>query len=352
MAMKERNRVQLSAEEIASFCEQIAMMLNSGLALYDGMEALVQTHQKSAHAALYERLNQQMLGTGSLYEALKKCDCWPSYLVEMTGIGERTGRLEEVMSGLAAYYSREGRIRRAIISAVTYPLVLGIMMVLILLVMIVKVLPVFRRVLGNLGVEMTASGNVMMRMGVNIGWIMLVVVCAAVIAVLVCCLLVKTGHKDRMLQTLRHAFPPIRKISMRIASARVASVLSMMLSGGFPLDEALEMTPMVLDDAVAREQVKKVREQVAEDKAFSDALSETTLFDEVYNAMIRMGIVAGCVDSVMAKIAREYENRAEDSIADLVSIIEPSLVAVLAVVIGAVLLSVMLPMAGIISSIL
>lgn len=352
MAMRDMNNRKLSSEELSGFCAQVAMMLSSGLALYDGMEALVQTRKGSVHADLYEKLNRALLETGTLHEALKSDERWPKYLVEMAGIGERTGRLEEVMNGLSEYYGREGRIRRAVMSAVTYPMVLGVMMVLILLIMIVKVLPVFRHVLGNLGVEMTDSGNMLMKLGVNIGWIVLGVVCLLVIAALVCCLLLRTAKREKVLAALRGAFPPIRNISLRLASSRVASVLSMMLSGGFPLDEALEMTPMVLSDDVAREQVKLAREKVAAGESFADALSSTGLFDELYSSMIRMGCTVGCVDAVMDRIAREYETRVEDGISNLVSIIEPTLVAALSIVIGAVLLSVMLPMAGIISSIL
>jgi len=352
MAKKNATKWNFSAEELSGFCAQLAMMLNSGMALYDGMDMLAQTHKESPNAEAYVELNRAMAETGSLHGALKADSSWPKYMVEMVGIGERTGKLEEVMNGLAEYYGREGRIRRAIIGAVTYPLVLGVMMLLILLVMIIKVLPVFRRVLGNFGIEMNDSGNAMMQFGVTVGWVMLAVVAALIIAVLVCCLLIRLGFKSQIMSFLYKVFPPIRNISMRLASSRVASVLSMMLASGFPLDEALEMVPNVLDDEIAREKVAQMRERVANGDFFTDALVESGLFDAFYSGLIRTSSLVGCVDTTMAKVAEEYENRAEDSIASLVSIIEPTLVALLSVVIGAVLLSVMLPMIGIISSIL
>ena len=226
------------------------------------------------------------------------------------------------------------------------------MMVLILVVMIVKVLPVFRHVLANFGVEMTNSGNTMMNLGVGIGWVMLVVFAVLIAAVLVCCLLMKLGFRERIMRVLRKVFPPLRGVSSRIASARVASVLSVMISSGIPLDEALEMVPGVLDDEEVKQKIAKVRERVAQEVSFEEALTEAGLFDEFYTGLIRMSCVTGCVDTTMAKVAAEYEIRVESDISNLVSIIEPTLVAVLSIVIGAVLLAVMLPMAGIISSIL
>jgi len=146
--------------------------------------------------------------------------------------------------------------------------------------------------------------------------------------------------------------PGLRNIRKGLASSRFASVLSMMLSGGFPLDEALEMVPSVLEDEIACGKVSEMRGKIAEGKPFADAIVESEMFDEFTSGLIRTSAAVGSVDAMMEKVAADYENRAEEGIASLVSIIEPTLVAVLSVVIGAVLLSVMLPMAGIISSIL
>lgn len=352
MENKKMAKWKITAEELSGFCAQMAMMLNSGMMLYDGMEIIVETHKESSNAQAYVELNQALLRTGSMYEAMKEEKCWPEYMVEMIGIGERTGRLEDVMRGLSDYYRREKSIRGAIINAITYPVVLGAMMVLILLVMIIKVLPVFRHVLANFGVEMTDSGNTMMRLGVSCGWIVLAIVAAALIAVLVCCLLVKLGMRERVMKALRKFFPPMRKISSRLSSARVASVLAVMISSGIPLDEALEMVPRVLDDEIGRQKIERIRESVAQGTAIEEALTKSGLFDGFYTGLIRMSCVTGCLDSTMEKVAAEYEKRVETDISNLVSIIEPSLVAMLSIVIGAVLLSVMLPMAGIISSIL
>ena len=352
MAKVMKGNGSISAMELSGFCAEIALMLGSGMALYDGMEALSQTYRTSSNSELYASASKGVTETGSLYEALKSDDRWPTYLVEMTGIGERTGRLEEVMNGLAEYYEREGRIRRAIVSAITYPVVLGVMMMLIVVVMIVRVMPVFQRVLGSMGVAMTASGRMMMNLGTGIGWTMMVLVGLVVLAVLVCVILTRTSKREQVLDTLRNLFPPVRNLSRKLASSRVASVLSMMLSGGFPLEEALELVPSVLNDPVAAKEVESIRTKMADGTAFADAITGTNLFDEMYNRMIRMGVAAGREDQVMERIARVYEEQVEDDIANLVSIIEPTLVALLSVVIGAILLSVMLPMAGIIASIL
>ncbi len=349
MAGKKRGLV---SAELSSFCSQVALILSAGLPLYDGMETLAETTRGSEYADLYEGVSKGVNETGSLYQALQRDDRWPTYLVEMAGIGEQTGQLESVMNDLSEYYAREDRIRSSVIGAVTYPLVLGVMLVLIIAIMLWKVLPVFQRVLNSMGAQMSASGSALMHLGSTIGWVVLALVGLVVLAVVVGALLLKTSARDKVLGLVRKLFPPMRNLSMKLASSRVASVLSMMLHSGFPTGEAFRLLPSVLSDGEAADKVKGIQKELDGGAGFADAISHSKLFDGLHDRMIRMGVAAGREDQVMAKIADLYEEQVEDGISRLVAIIEPTLIALLAVVIGAVLLSVMLPMAGILSSML
>ena len=345
-----KKQTALPAAELSNFCGQVALILEAGLPLYDGMETLAGADQNSENADLYQSASKGVNETGSLYDALKGDSRWPAYLVEMVGIGERSGHLDRVMRGLEAYYAREDRIRSSVISAVTYPLVLGIMLVLIVFILLWRVLPVFRRVLSSMGVAMSESGSMLMRLGTAVGWVVLVLVAVIVLAVLVLVLLSRTGRKEQVLSFARNFVPSLTRLSRKISASRVSGVLSMMLSSGFPMEEALEMTGNVLSDREAANQVGLIRNGLEEGKTFADAVSDTNLFDELHTRMIRMGSATGHEDQVLGKLSELYEEQVESEITRLISIIEPTLVALLAVVIGAVLLSVMLPMAGILTS--
>lgn len=348
--MGKRNERGVSSAELSSFCGQVALILEAGLPLYDGMETLAGAEKGAENADLYEAASRGVTETGSLYEALKGDKRWPEYLVEMVGVGERSGQLEKVMRGLESYYAREDRIRSAAVNAVTYPLVLGAMLVVIVLILLWRVLPVFQRVLSGMGVGLSESGGVLMRLGVTMGWVVLALVALAVVAVLVGLLLMRTGRREAVLAFVRKVFPPLRRLGRKLSASRVASVLSMMLSSGFPTGEALEMTSAVLGDKEASAKVDSIRESLEEGGSFAEAVARADLFDELHNRMVTVGSAAGSEDQVLGKLAQIYEEQVEDDISRLVSIIEPTLVALLSVVIGAVLLSVMLPMAGILSS--
>ena len=340
----------LSAAELSTFCGQVALILEAGLPLYDGMETLAGADKRSDNADIYVSASKGVTETGSLYDALKADGRWPEYLVEMVGIGERSGQLDKVMRGLEEYYAREDRIRSSVVSAVTYPLVLGVLLVLIVLILLWRVLPVFQRVLSSMGVAMTESGSAMMRLGSAVGWIVLALVSVVVIAVIVGAVLMRTKHRDKVLSIAQKIMPSLQRVNEKLSASRVASVLSMMLSGGFPTGEALEMTAKVLSDRDAAAKVDSIREGLENGKTFADAINDAELFEDLHNRMVTMGSATGREDQVLGKLAGLYEEQVEDDITRLISIIEPTLVALLSIVIGAVLLSVMLPMAGILSS--
>ena len=146
--------------------------------------------------------------------------------------------------------------------------------------------------------------------------------------------------------------PPVRKIGQKLSASRIAGMLGMMLSGGFPIENALDMSANALDDGQSIAKVKEIQNKMGEGESFADAIATSGLFTDFYNRILKIGAASGHEPQVMTKIAEAYEEQVEDGISRLVAIIEPTLIALLSIVIGAILLSVMLPMAGILTSML
>ena len=348
--MSKKKTQGLSAAELSLFCGQVALILEAGLPLYDGMETLAGTEAADRNAALYQAVSRKVTETGSLYEALKDDESWPVYLREMVGIGEQSGQLDRVLRGLERYYAREERLKSAISSAVTYPLVLGALLVAIVLILLWRLLPVFRRVMAGMGVGLNDTGSRLMNAGAAVGWIVLALVVVALAVTVAVVLGLKSKRREAVMERLRKAVPAIGRLQDRLSASRIAEILSMMLSSGFPLQEALEMTNRALTDRGASEKLAKVREGLDRGDSFSDAVEKAEIFDPLHSRMLTMGSATGTESQVLEKLAAIYEESAEEGLERTVSIIEPTLVAVLAVVIGAVLLAVLLPMAGILSS--
>ena len=349
---KGKENILLTSEELSVFCDQIALMLESGMTLRDGIDMLAEDEEKQGARVRPDSLMRETIEeTGSLYIAMKERETeWPHYMIEMVGIGEETGRLEDIMRNLSSYYLREGKIRDAASSAVTYPLILGVMMVVIIAVLLWRVMPVFRRVLGSLGVDPSGSSVRLMNIGAAAGWVVLALIAAVIIAVVTIVVLLRTGKRDKVLAFLRKILPPVQRISQKLSASRISGMLGMNLSGGFPIESTLHMAENALDDEESIGKVRGLKEKMNQGDSFADAVSSSGLFSDFYNRILKIGAASGHEPQVMTRIAEVYEEQVEDDLARMISLIEPVLVALLSIVIGAILLSMMLPMAGVMSS--
>jgi type IV pilus assembly protein PilC len=342
----------LPADEISMFCEQVALILGSGVALYDGIEALCDNYKGTAFSASFDAIDRAVKKTGSLHAALQETRVFPPYVVQMARIGEQTGKLDEVMLSLSAYYAREQRIRRSVHNAVVYPICLIIMMAVVIVVLVTNVLPIFDQVYRSLGSEISATADALMRFGMGAGVAVLIVVGALILAVLVVALLMRTRKRQAVGDWLGRLFLPVRRLNDCLAAGRFSANMAMMLQSGYPLEDSLSLIEDVMQDPRARAKITRCKDRMATGESFPNAIEATGLFDPLHSKMIRIGVLTGRTDSVMQKLADNYQEQMDIDIARLIGVIEPTLVILLSVIIGSILLAVMLPMISIISSIL
>lgn len=345
-----KGRYMLPADEIATFCSQIVLVLEAGIPLYDGVESLVEScKDKKAKEAL-RSIADDVIETGMLYNAVKNAGYFPSYMVNMIHIGEEVGKLDEVLRSLAAYYEREARIKKSIKAAVSYPILLVVMMATVIAVLVTKIMPIFEKVFANMGVQVSKSGQSIMNIGLTIGNIAFVFTAVLLFVILAVYVLNLLGCGDT-LKAISFKLPLLKGLSKKMSASRFSAVLAMMLSSGYSLEKALELAPGIVTDKVARDKIQKCDELIKEGKSFPEALDEIDMFDGMQNRMINVGFKAGQLDTVMNKMTKVYEEDVEDTIERLLSYIEPTLVAILSMVIGGILISVMLPLTSIMSSI-
>ena len=339
----------LPAEELSLFCEQVAMILHAGIPLYDGIETLAVSYKDSRYGDRFLELYQAVIKYGQLSDALEKSNLFPPYLVAMTRIGERAGRLDEVLSALSRYYSFEAELRDTVKNAVLYPTVLILMLAVVIAILVVSVLPIFSRVFESLGAS-TGGDLGVMAVGVGVGRAVLIVVGVVIVALGVVALLLRSKKRKETLEFLSKASPGIARVRMRISAGRFANVISIMLISGYPLESAMEIAKSVVEDDDYRARIGVCQSEMQKGKTFVEAVSKASLFEELHEKMLTFGAAAGQLDAVMAKLADIYGDEARNSIHSLVSLIEPTLVAILSVVIGGILLSVTLPLLSVLSA--
>lgn len=348
--MMKVRKYELSASETATFCSQVSLIIKAGIPLYDGMGTLVDSCEDEDAKQSFKKIADKVVETGSLYTAVKEVGFFPEYMVGMIKIGEETGNLDDVLTSLAVYYEREDRMKSSIKSAVTYPLLLMIMMSVVILVLVVKILPVFEQIYKSLGTEVSNTGKLFINFGRGFGYGTLVCVMIILLMLLVGFVIYMVSGGNA-LKKIVFKLPVLKKLNEKITSGRFASVMSMMLGSGYSIEKAIEIAPEIVSDEGAKAKIIKFGELINDGKSFPEALLEINMFTGLQNRMINVAFKAGQLDSVMSKLSVAYEEEIDESMDRLVSFIEPLLVAVISIIIGGILISVMLPLASILSAI-
>lgn len=341
----------LSPSELSAFCAQIAMIMKSGISIGEGVEIMCEDTKNPQGREILENIREHVDAGSTFHEALASSGKFPKYMVDMAEIGEATGKLDDVMEMLCAYYEREENIARSIKSAVTYPIIMIAMMALVIIVLIVKVMPVFNEVFVQLGSEMTGFSRAVMDLGAVMSRYSFVFIGIAAVLVIAFFILRGTASGRRTLQKWAAGFFATKNLNAKIASGRFASAMALMLSSGLDTDQSLDMVYKLVDNDYIRGKISACKRFIEDGSTFAEALVKSEFFTGVYARMVTVGFKTGSVDMVMKKLADRYEEEVDVQVGNIISILEPTLVAVLSVIVGMILLSVMLPLMGIMSSI-
>ena len=341
----------LTPSEISAFCAQMSMILKSGISLTEGVEIMVDDAGDPSGREILGTILEELEIGAPLHVALTKSRKFPDYMLTMVEIGEASGRLENVMESLTSYYEREEAVSRAVRSAVQYPLIMIVMMLAVITILVVQVMPIFNEVFMGLGAQMTGFSLAVMNFGEALGQYSFIIIGVVVVITVSFFIFRATSFGRSALERFKENFFLTRDLYSKIASGRFASAMSLMLASGMDTDKSLEMVTKLVSTPAVKKKIIMCKKKIAEGVRFSDALAEVGLFSGVYARMVSVAFKTGSMDSIMEKLAIRYEDETNNKISNIISIVEPTLVAVLSVIVGVILLSVMLPLMGIMAAI-
>lgn len=340
---------KLTNEELFYFCEQMGILLHSGISSTEGLHILCEDSQsprsKEIFAALYKGLEE----TGSLAQALKNTGLFPSSLTAYVKTGEETGCLDEVMESLAHHYEQEEEIASQIHSAVTYPLLMLGMMGAVIVILLVKVLPVFQQVFRQMGMEISGISEKMLQVGTAMSRYSAALLVFAALLILCLLFLFFRPAGRRLLAGFTLHIPVLRDIPVCMDYSRLSQGIALGLRSGLDPDSSLELSRELVSNPIVRERLKKACTLLKEGRVFSDALTQSGLYDGINARLLSVGFHSGAADNVLEKLAQRYRDNAVSLISRAVSVVEPTIVIVLSLLVGLVLLSVMMPLLGILS---
>lgn len=339
---------QLSYRDLSIFCEQISMMIRSGIMLHSGMQMIADDTKDAHKKAVYQEVSDRLAEGSMLDVALKAAAAFPEYMVHIVEIGTNSGKLETVMDALSSYYSRQQMMRENIKSAIVYPLVLISMMLAVLVFLATKVLPVFEQVFKSLGAQMSPWAASLMKIAALFTQYSVVLVVLVFLLLIVGFFTVKTEAGKAALT----GFLTGRKTAEKFAVATFASSLALMLSSGLDLELAFRLSSQAVPGGAVRGKIDMARKLMQEEPiSFVEALGKSNLLSNTMTGLLSMGYQAGSIDSAMEYIANLYEEEYQAALMRRVSLIEPVSIVVISVLIGSILISVMFPLLSVLSTI-
>ncbi|MBQ4482281.1 MAG: type II secretion system F family protein [Lachnospiraceae bacterium] len=341
----------LTNTELSYFCGQMSLILRAGISSIEGLYMMQDDSEASEEEKkLYTEIKKHLDDGGYLYEALEKTGVFPAYMVKMTRIGEETGTLDNVMDALRRHYNREEEIRLSIRQAVTYPVVMAGMILVVILVLLLEVMPVFRQVFRQLGSEMTGFAGFLFNMGdaIRSYSIVFVVLLAVLLVFVIVCTRTEGGRKVGL--TILSKFKFFRRLRSDISTSRFADGLALALRSGFSPDFGIDMVAEIIEDRPFTEKIEDCKKKLIDGAPFDEALKQSGILSGVNARMMTIGHRTGSSDVVMEQISDLSQKRIDTSISNALGTIEPVLIVVLSLVIGAILMSVMFPLLGIVSS--
>lgn len=327
----------------------MTMILYSGFSLSQGVDMIYEEMDDKNVKDVLSEMTQYLNDAMSFSEAIEKTDAFDDYMVNLVNVGETSGNLDEVMQSLTDYYFRMADIVNKLKHALTYPAILVIMMLVVVGIIVFKVLPIFQDVLRSLGSDLSGYASYFMQFGQWFSFASFIILAILVVCIIVFYVYQKATHVNLYTSFIKKSFIT-KKLAKALDKAQVTYALSLFISSGYDLEEAMKFVPNLVDDRALKENLKKCNEDIENGDQFVDVIKKYNIYQGMHLNMIQVGFKTGQTDTIMKQLASTFQDEVSDAIDKFLNIIEPTIVTLLSLVVGIVLISVMLPLISIMSS--
>jgi type IV pilus assembly protein PilC len=337
---------RIKPKDLTVFSRQFATMVNSGLSMLRCLYVLEEQTENKKLAGVIGMVKNDVEAGISLSDALEKHPkVFSKLYVSMVRAGEIGGILDEVLNRLATQLEKEDSIRRAVKSAMVYPIMIGTFAILVLIGMVMFLIPIFAQMYKDIGnAKLPALTQIMVSISgfMTSYWY---VVFPAIILVIWVLRRFKRSDRGRALwDRMKLRIPMgIGDIVRKLAVARFSRTLGTLVTSGVPILQAIEITGQAAGNVVIENAMKDVQQSVKEGQSITGPLEQIKVFPAMVTQMISVGEETGSLDAMLGKIADFYEDEVNASVKSLTSILEPILMLGVGAIVGTVVISMYLP---------
>ena len=342
---RSRSGRSVSASDITLFSRQLATLIQSGVPLLQALEVIGKGFEQCAMRQLIIELTQDIAAGSSLTAALrKKPNHFDTLFCNLVEAGEQAGALDVMLQRIATYKEKSEVLKKKIKKAMTYPIAVLLVAVLVSGILLIKVVPQFQGVFASLNAQLPVFtlwviglSEALQRHGL---WLLLGTACTAAII----------HHRYSASATLRHRLdalllkiPVTGQLLQLSAIARFARTLSTTLAAGVPLLEALDSVAGATGNSVLKEAVLRLKQHVAAGTQIHVAMAGSGVFPGMAIQMTAIGEESGTLDSMLNHVATYYESEVDNLVDNLTTLMEPAIMVVLGIVVGGLVIAMYLP---------
>jgi type IV pilus assembly protein PilC len=332
-------------QDFVIYLRQFATLIKSGVTVVDATGILaVQTESKSLKKALL--VVEQDLREGNPYsEAVAKHNkIFNSMFINMVKAGEVSGNMDVTLERLADDFEKQHDTRSKVVSALTYPAVIGVLAICAVIFLLVGVVPTFVTMFEDMGAELPGITKLVLNASEfmqSFWWLISLLVLVLVFSIIY----IKKNKKTKYyLDYFLLRMPVFGNLLQKAALARMMRTLSSLFSSSVPILQAMSIVERVVENEVISKVIRESRDSLEKGRSMTEPMKTHWAFPPLVTQMILIGEGTGALDAMLSKIAEFYEKEVEQGTDRLKSLIEPIMIVFLAGVVGVIVMSIMMPM--------
>ncbi|WP_281864482.1 type II secretion system F family protein [Planomicrobium okeanokoites] len=332
-------------DQFIMFLRQFSTLMRAGVTIVDSVKILSQQVESKALRKTLVNIDEDLRKGNSLSDSLRKHPkIFEPLTINLIKAGELSGNIDESLDRLATYYDKAYQTRQKVKSAMSYPLVVGVLAIGVVIFLLSSIVPMFAEMFEGFGGELPMlTQMVMAASDLTVQYWYLLVMFGLGIAIALW--MMKRSEQGKMLlDTLLLRMPIFGRIMKKSALARLTRTLSSLFSSSVPILQALTMVEKVVGNAVMSKVILASRDNLERGGSLTDPMKNHWAFPPLIPHMILIGEQTGSLDHMLDKVADFYEKEVEAETDRLKALIEPLMIVVLAALVGTIVMSIMLPM--------
>ena len=338
---------KIKAKTLTLLCSQLSIELRAGLPLVSALKLVAENEEdKKLKKILTEVADDVHAGNGLADAFATRGPGLPRTFIETVRAGEESGKLDETFARLQTYYEKSAAVGAKVASAMTYPIMLISVAVLVIAIIMVVAVPVFEKTFADMGNELPGPTKILIAMSNFMvdNWLLLVALIAA--AALGVIFYGKTEAGSRLYARIALSFPGLGLVNKMNAASQFATTFSTMLASGLPLVSAARITANTSDNLLIQEDIEKAVTGVVEGNRLADGLKESQWFPQMLLEMVTVGEETGKLEDTLNVVSDYYTKEVDQAVKTAMDILNPIITIVLALMVVFILLSVYLPIFG------